>query len=323
MNLKAAAGVSVFACLLSACGNPDAPQRLVGTLERDRIEAVAEESEPILTLEVREGQHVTEGQVLLRQDTAFAGARAAQADAQMQQARHRLTELEQGARVEEIDQARAKVSSARAAVERDEREFARVSKLAEQNVLSQSQLDTAQASRNASRAALREAQAQLTAFQRGTRIEEIDQARAAVAAAQAARQQLEVGDARLVVHATRSGVVEALPYKAGERPPKGAPIVVMLADTPAFARVYVPEPQRAHVRPGSAARVYMDGVANPIRGKVRYIASDAAFTPYFALTQRDRSRLAFVCEIEIVDSNSSRLPAGVPVEAEIDGNDTG
>src|SRR5688572_14831760 len=97
---------SVLASLLSACANDDTPPRLVGTLERDRIEIIAESAEPIVTLGVREGEHVTEGQELLRQDVALATARAAQVDAQVQQARHRLTELEKGARVEEIDQAR-------------------------------------------------------------------------------------------------------------------------------------------------------------------------------------------------------------------------
>jgi HlyD family secretion protein len=303
---------------LCACSKSSDSVRLVGTLERDRIEIVAEASEPILSLDVREGQHVTQGQVLLKQDTSSAAARAAQADAQIQQAQHRLSELEKGARVEEIDEARARVAAVKAAIERDEREFARVSKLVEDHLVSQTQLDTARAARDASRAAVREAQAQLTALLRGNRVEEIDQARAALAAAEAARRELEVSNSRLLVQATRAGVVDALPFKAGERPPQGAPMVVLLADTAAFARVYVPEPQRVHVRAGTAAKIYVDGLDHPLQGKVRYVASDAAFTPYFALTQRDRSRLTFLCEIEITDDEVRGLPAGVPVEAELE-----
>lgn len=311
------AATLALAPVLCACGDRE-PHRLVGTLERDRIEIVAESDEPIVSLEVREGQHVVTGQVLLRQDTAIAMARGAQADAQTAEARHRLEELEKGARVEEIERARAQVSSAEASVERDEREFQRLAKLVAQNLVSQTQLDTAQAQRNASRASLRSTQAQLTELLRGTRIEEVAQGRAAVAAAESARRQLEVSDARLVVQATRAGVIDALPYKAGERPPRGAPIVIMLADSAAFARVYVPEAQRESVRPGSPARVFVDGRKTPLQGKVRYVASDAAFTPYFALTQRDRNRLSFLSEIEIVDPSTQNLPAGVPVEVEID-----
>lgn len=303
---------------LAACHSKEGPARLVGTLERDRIEIIADTDEPIVSLDVREGQHVTLGQQLLRQETVISAARTAQADAQIEQARHRLTELERGARVEEIDRARARVASARATLERDEREFTRVSQLVEQKLFSQAQLDNARAARDASRAASREAQAQLTEFLRGTRVEEVDQARAALDAAQAARQQLEVSNARLTVLATRAGSVDALPYKVGERPARGVPVVVLLADSPAFARVYVPEERRIHVRPGAAATIFVDGLAQPLSGKVRYIASDAAFTPYFALTQRDRGRLVFLCEIEVVDSGKQSLPAGVPVEAQID-----
>jgi HlyD family secretion protein len=300
------------------CRGGDEPARLVGTLERDRIEIIADTDEPIVSLDVREGQHVTLGQQLLRQENVISAAQTAQADAQIEQARHRLTELQRGARIEEIDRARARVAAARAMLARDEREFARVSQLVEQKLFSQAQLDDARAARDGSRATSREAQAQLTELLRGTRIEEVDQARAALALAEAARQQLEVSNTRLTVLATRAGTVDALPYKAGERPPRGAPIVVLLADSPAFARVYVPEARRIHVRPGAAAQIFVDGLEQPLAGKVRYVASDSAFTPYFALTQRDRGRLVFLCEIEVVDSGRQSLPAGVPVEAQID-----
>ena len=57
--LRVASSAMVAAVALAGCsrGNGDLP--LVGTLERDRIEIVAEESEPILSLDVREGDRVT------------------------------------------------------------------------------------------------------------------------------------------------------------------------------------------------------------------------------------------------------------------------
>ena len=133
-------------------------------------------------------------------------------------------------------------------------------------------------------------------------------------------RQLQVTNARLIVKATRPGVIEALPYRMGERPPKGAPVVVMLADTPAFARVYVPEGQREGIKPGDKAKIYVDGREQPFDGFVRYVASDSAFTPYYALTQRDRSRLAFLAEVEVADAQTRNLPAGVPTEVAITGS---
>ena len=307
----------ILSLLLAACARGSAEAPLVGTLERDRIEIVAEESEPILSLDVREGDRVTLGQVLMKQDTGVASARFAQADAQVGEARHRLTELERGARKETIDEARARLEAARSTAERDVREFARDEELVKQRLISQSQLDQARAARDASAGAAMEAEAALAELLNGTRIEQLNQARATLAAAESARRQLEITDARLVVRATRAGVVDALPFKAGERPPKGTTIAVLLADSPAFARVYVPEPMRAQVAPKTRALIHVDGVEAPLEGFVRWVASDAAFTPYFALTQRDRSRLAFLAEVQVTDERGSRLPVGVPVEVQI------
>jgi HlyD family secretion protein len=308
--------VALTASALSACSR-SGNGTLVGTLERDRIEIVAEASEPIVSLEVREGDRVTTGQVLMKQDTDIASARYAQADAQVAEAKHRLEELQKGARSETISEARARLEAARATAERDVRELARAEELVKQRLISYSELDRIRAARETSAAAAREAEAALTELLNGTRIEQLDQAKAALAAAESARRQLEITDARLVVRATRNGVVDALPYKAGERPPRGATVAVLLADTPAFARVYVPEPLRARVTPRTRALVYVDGVENPLEGFVRWVASDAAFTPYFALTQRDRSRLAFLAEVEITDGRVGTLPSGVPVEVQL------
>jgi HlyD family secretion protein len=315
--LRVASSTVIAALVLAGCSRGNGNLPLVGTLERDRIEIVAEESEPILSLDVREGDRVTLGQVLMKQDTDIASARFAQADAQAAEAKHRLEELVKGARQETISEARSRLEAARAAVERDVREFARSEELVKQRLISQSELDQARAARDASAASAREAEAALAELLNGTRIEQLNQARAAVSAAESSRKQLEITDARLVVRATRAGVVDALPYKAGERPPKGTTIAVLLADTPAFARVYVPEPMRARVVPRTRAQIYVDGIEGPLDGFVRWVASDAAFTPYFALTQRDRSRLAFLAEVEVTDQRVRDLPAGVPVEVHI------
>jgi HlyD family secretion protein len=119
------------------------------------------------------------------------------------------------------------------------------------------------------------------------------------------------------VRAPRAGLIEALPYEVGERPPVGAPLVVMLADGAPYARVHVPEPLRVAYAAGTAVAVSVDGVTEPLTGTVRYVASQAAFTPYFALTQKDRSRLAFLAEISLDDVAAVKLPVGVPVQVRL------
>jgi HlyD family secretion protein len=81
--------------------------------------------------------------------------------------------------------------------------------------------------------------------------------------------------------------------------------------------VFVPEPVRAGVQPGTEATVRIDGTGRDWKGRVRYVSTDAAFTPYYALNERDRSRLSFLAEVELVEEEAATLPAGMPVEVEI------
>lgn len=299
---------------VAGCGGPVQPDVALGTLERDRIELTAEAPEPIIDITVREGAHVRTGQVLLRLDDATIRTRLDQANGAISQARNRLAELVKGPRVEDILAARARLEGADSQLRTERNELERVRKLVDQKLLSASNLDRQKAARDAAEATHREANAQLTQLLRGTRIETLDQARDALNQAESQLRELDVSAARLTVRAPADAIVEALPYKLGERPPTGNPVVVLLRDGVPYARVYVPEPLRAQVVAGTAAEVKVDGVDKALAGRVRYISAEAAFTPYYALTQRDRSRLAFLAEVDVTDPGGSALPAGLPVE---------
>jgi HlyD family secretion protein len=74
---------------------------------------------------------------------------------------------------------------------------------------------------------------------------------------------------------------------------------------------------RVSIVPGTSARIFIDGLSKPMPGRVRWVSSESAFTPYFALTERDRGRLSFAAKIDIdAKAAGERLPDGVPVEVE-------
>jgi HlyD family secretion protein len=98
----------------------------------------------------------------------------------------------------------------------------------------------------------------------------------------------------------------------------GAPLVVLLVGDAPYARIYVPEPIRARVQVGDAARVHVDGVEGALTGRVRMIRSEPSFTPYYALTGEDAARLSYLAEVALGDE-ASELPAGLPVRVEFDG----
>lgn len=311
--LRRLVGLASIAVVLAACGNGESP--LLGTLEWDRVAVLAEAAEPVLSWSVAEGDRVEADAPLLALDPRRSDASVAQAQAALEQARARFSELTNGARPETISAAQAALASARATQRDAESEFTRAADLHRREVVSGSTLDRATAARDQSRANSAAAQAQLEELTRGTRPEQLEQAAAQLAAAQAALQAAQLQRERLQVRAPRAGRIDALPFKPGDQPPLGATVASLLVGDAPYARVFVPASQRALLKPGMAMQVEVEGIEQPFRAVVRSIGSEPGFTPYYALTGDDASRLAYRAELLLSGDGVAELPAGLPVRA--------
>lgn len=313
-NTQRAAWALALAMLLAAC-KPAGEEPMLGTLEWDRIAVPAEASEPVLSLAVREGEMVKEGQLLLTLDGRRLEARVAQAQAAVAQQEARVSELVHGARSETLDAARAALASARASEVEAARQFARQSELAAKQLVARASLDAARASRDRASAQVAQAQAQLRELTQGTRSEQLAQAEAALAAARAALQAAQLDQARLQVHAPRAGRVDALPFKVGDQPPPGAAVASLLVGDAPYARVFVPESRRVALREGQRFLVHVQGRDGDLPARVRSIAREPSFTPYYALTGDDASRLVYRAELVLEGGAASTLAAGLPLQA--------
>lgn len=298
--------------LLGACKPADSGV-LVGTLERDRITLLTERAEPVIAVHAREGQQVAAGDLLLELDDRRGIAELARLQALRDQAQYRLDELQRGPRREEIDAARAALRRAASLRANAAREFERIDSLHQQALASQSALDTARTALESATENEAAARATLEAMLNGNTAEELEQAAAALRAAEAAVKAQQLSNARLKIRAPRDGVVESLPYKQGAEPQTGTVAVVLLARSPVFARVHVPASHRATFATGTAVMVRVQGYGEH-EGRVRWVSSDAAFTPHYALTEHDRDHLSYAAEVVIEDVD---LPAGMPVEVRL------
>lgn len=316
MNITRPALLATLALCGCGGGDGDAARGVVGELASDRIELIAETNEPILEYLVSEGESVSAGDVILRQDATRATARLAEAEAVAGEARARLDELVRGPRKEHILQARANLDGAERDADFRRVEFERARDVHEKGLASPELLDRTQAALDAAEANLELRRAQLQEQLAGTTIEELAQAEQALRQAEARRDLLRVDVERLELRAPVDGLFDSRLFEPGERPPAGSPVAVMLAGTQPYARVYVPEELRVRVIPGLDTRILVDGLESPLPGRVRWIASEAAFTPYFALTEHDRGRLSYLAKIDIVEERE-RLPDGVPVVVEL------
>jgi HlyD family secretion protein len=312
----AAALVSSCALLLAACARHD-ESTLPGTVERDRVELVADANEAIVSLPFAEGAAVRAGDVIVVQDRALSTADLDAARAQLAEAEARAEELSNGPRGTTIRAGVARRDTARVQRDNAVRERDRLLGLVARSLVSKQEADRQSAAADAAESTLREAEADLRELQEGTRTEQVAQARKAADAARATLQGLETTSSRLEVRAPIAGTIDSLPFHLGEKPARGATVAVLLATAAPFARVHVPEPIRARVKIGTPATLRVDGLDRTFKGQVRFVASEAEFTPYYSLTAADRSRLSFLAEV-VIDADHESLPSGVPVDVTLD-----
>jgi HlyD family secretion protein len=197
-----------------------------------------------------------------------------------------------------LDAATARLAATRAVRRETGPELARVRGLHRKGVASQHDLDRARRAHDQAIAGEREAEAVL---------------------AEATKRLSE-----RTLLAPVDGVVDQLPFDCGERVPAGGVVAVVLADLPPWVRIWLPSEMVARVRIDSAALIEIDGIEEPLRGRVIEIAREPEFTPHFALTEREREHLVFETRVEILDPPDGLRP-GVPAEVRLpaEGGDSG
>jgi HlyD family secretion protein len=278
MKLRAL-GIVSLALGLGACGD-GTPLPLTGTLERDRIDLVAEAQEPIIAIPVHEGDRVKTGDLILQLDTSYISTQVTQAGSAR-------------------DQAAAKLPGADASYTRAQKDFDRIQQLVKAGTRPASDLDQARDALDNARSAR-------------------NAAAAVLAQAQAALDQANIQLDRLSLRAPRAAIVDSLPYHLGERPPARAVVATLLDSSAAYVQVYIPEPLRVKAVVGAEANLKFDGLDKSYTGTLRYISQDASFTPYYSLTERDRSRLAYLAKIYL-QGDATDLPSGAPVSVDFPG----
>ena len=309
-------GLIVIALLITGCQKESTA--LLGTLEWDRIGVAAEAAEPIMAIDVVEGQQVTAGTSLLHLDPRRADARIAQMNAQLQRVEAALAELRAGTRSETVATARANLASAQASVSNAKKERDRIAAIRARGLVAQATLDDAQAALTTASANAAARRAQRDEQVNGARSETIDQAQASVDAARAEVDAAQLSRQRMDVVAPRDGRIDALPFKLGDQPPQGATVVSLLSGAAPYARIFVPASRRASMVDGMRCKVHVQGVGESYSATLRSLRSDPAFTPYYALTGDDASRLAYRAELVLQGDKAQTLPAGLPVQVACD-----
>jgi HlyD family secretion protein len=323
MNTKRMAAGAALAAVLLLAGwyvlwrQPARPAELVaaGTVEATEADLGFQLGGRIAEISVREGDAVLAGQALARLETAELEARRAAAAAQLEAARAHLSELERGARPEELRQAQAGETAARERMQDAARVLERTRALEQGGAVSREALEHASTAYEVARAQHEQAREQLALVQRGTRSERVASQRAVVRQAEAAVAQVDALLDQGLIRAPFGGVVTVRHRQPGESVGAGAPVLTIMDPDDRWVRIYVREDAVGRVSIGQAAEIRSDsepGTAYP--GRVTFIASQAEFTPRNVQTAEQRVKLVYAVRVAVADDQRQVLKPGVPAD---------
>ncbi len=288
---------------------------LYGNVDLRQVDLAFDNSERVTEVLVREGDHVTPGQVLARLDTGRLEPQLEQAQAVADAQASAVERLQHGNRPEDIAQARANLVQAQADAQTTNAKSRRVQELwdsSQGKALSRQDLDDAKAAATAANARVAAQQEALKLQVLGPRKEDVSQAEAQLRGdrAQIALLKKQVSDA--VLTAPQKGVIRSRVLEPGDMASPQKTVFSLAIVDPKWVRAYVSEPDLGHVRQGERATVTVDAFpGRSFSGWVGFISPMAEFTPKTVQTEDLRSSLVYEIRV-FVDDPGDNLRLGMP-----------
>jgi len=293
---------------LGASGTVEATQASLGFQAAGRIE----------TIRAHEGDKVKAGDTLAILDRTELGARHAQARAQLAAAQSALTELERGARPEELVQAREADSTAAARLVDAQRDLSRAQRLLQEGAASQEAADKARLAADVAHSQREQAAQQLKLVQAGPRSERIAAQRAMVQSSDALLRQVTAQLANAVLLAPFDGVVTVRQREPGEVVAPGSPVLTLSNLGDRWVRIYIAENRLGAVQLGALASITTDTYqGRQYTGAVSFIASEAEFTPRNVQTTEERVKLVYAVKVRITGDTAIALKPGMPADVSL------
>jgi HlyD family secretion protein len=326
-----------------------------GTVEARDIRVGSKIGGRIDKVLVREGDSVSQGQVLITFDDkellasldqsranaekssrGFRPEEIAEARAAAMQAKAEYEQRMNGYRQEDIDAAQADVDRSTADEVRAHLDFQRYDALAQKDLVSKQQRDTAEANWKMAVAVKDNAQHKLAELKRGYRPEEKASAEARYQQTQATLEKFERGNRREDVEAARAALeldearyrerqvlapsnatVEVLDVRPGDLIAPNTPVATLLESDQIYVRIYIPETVLGHVQLGQQAEIRVDSFPNQVfHGVVEQINQQAEFLPRNVQTREERVHQVFGVKVRI-DDTSHRVLAGMAADVKL------
>jgi membrane fusion protein YbhG len=280
------------ALAVSSCQRGSSPLTS-GTIEVDEVHVGSRYGGRVERVFAREGDPLTNGQLIVELEAAELRAAYENAAAQ-------LAEWKAGAREQEIAAAKNDWEALKAELENANAEAARARELFREKTISETERD-----RLTSRAAALEksaaaAKSRYDLLLAGTRSERITQAQARVAEIEAQLREMRI------VSPTNS-ILEVLNVKPGDVVAPNRPVAVLILPDYLWVRVYVPQPWLGHIKIGEKVAAKVDAFpGRNFEGEIEQISRIAEFTPRNTQTVAERSKQVFAVKIRLPSNGDLR-----------------
>jgi HlyD family secretion protein len=307
------AAVTATMCIFAGCNRRE-PGQVQGYVEGEFVYVASPLAGTLELLYVQRGTQVKQGDPLFALGGEPEKAAVDEAVQRLAQARATLEDLKKGKRPTEVEAIEAQLRQAQAALALSQEELTRQEQLFSSGATTSQTLDKARAMRNQDRQRVAQLEADLKTAQLGGRSDQIVAAEANVRALEAAMAKAQWNLSQKRQTAPQAGLVFDTLYRPGEWVAVGRPVVSLLPPENIRVRAFVPETRIAAVGPGDSVQVTVDGLPEPITGKVSFISPRAEYTPPVIYSRESREKLVFMIEISFDPETAARLHPGQPVD---------
>jgi HlyD family secretion protein len=309
-----------------------------GVIEGVDVNATSRIAARIIKVNVREGDIVKQGDVLVELDCSQGEATLSQLEAELaaEQSTHKAAQSNANSALqnasggsENVTAAKSQIDVLRAQQELSRVDLARTDELVERGTLSASALDEARSKELSVESQIAEQRAieSMVKNQAGALLASGTEAKSkavaaedSVNAARAAVLGAEVNVSECKLLAPRNAMVVSRNFEPGEAVQPGTNVLSLTDLTEARTRFYLPNAELAAAAPGRKVRLVADAYpGQSFEGTIFYVSPRAEFTPRNVQTREDRERLVYSVEVRIPNADM-RLRSGMPVEVAIEGS---
>lgn len=292
-----------------------------GRIEAVEIDIAARQPGRIQSIEVREGELVRSGQVLVHMDTNSLQAQLRQAEARLHQAEDAV-----GTARSQLAQRESEKAATQALVVQRQTELAaaqrraqRFTDLHQQAFVSEQQLDDQTETVDRAAAALTAARAQVAVSDAAIAAAR-NQIRGSGSAVEAARAEADrirtdIEDSQL--KSPRDGRVQLIVARPGEVVGAGGRVLDLVDLKDVYMTFFLPTRAVGRVALGSEARLVLDAAPQyVIPARISFVADVAQFTPKTVETQVEREKLMFRVRAQIpqdlLEKHLAQVKTGLP-----------